>query len=364
MSRPFELLHADIVDIRFFAKSAADPHYCLLFVDLFTQKIYTYPINKRHLLSKKMEMFYQEVSEKRKNTSMRLQTDLEFQQNEIKKLNKKYNVEMFSTKVRGGKAFAAEQKIREFKKLLLKMKNLFKKYGKKLKLNEVIRKVLFKEGSKTAKYQIEPEEVEKRALLDDAFREKYDFYRLEKIGTHASRQDRYNLKKDILNPRKLREPWEIGEKVLVLAERLKKKDAPGRLYKSTTQNKSYFSKEIFIVKKRVKTTSDDYYYWVAKENSEVVNKYRFIRQELYALDKQWKYISFQNESKIDENNSFDVEFRNEQEIIELFFNQKTDYYLTNAVVYIENRVNYSKEIKDLEKIAKKHLDEEKNKKIY
>ena len=232
-----------------------------------------------------MEMFYQEVSEKRKNTSMRLQTDLEFQQNEIKKLNKKYNVEMFSTKVRGGKAFAAEQKIREFKKLLLKMKNLFKKYGKKLKPNEVIRKVTVNlNKTKTAKYQIEPEEVEKRALLDDAFREKYDFYRLEKIR----RQDRYNLKKDILNPRKLREPLEIGEKVLVLAERLKKKDAPGRFYKSTTQNKSYFSKEIFIVKKRVKTTSDGYYHWVAKENSEVVNKYRFIRQELYALDKQWK----------------------------------------------------------------------------
>ena len=101
-SRPFELLHADIDDIRFFAKSAADPHYCLLFADLFTQKIYTYPMKKRHLLSKKMEMFYQEVSEKRKNTSIRLQTDLEFQQNEIKKINKKYNVEMFSTKVKGG----------------------------------------------------------------------------------------------------------------------------------------------------------------------------------------------------------------------------------------------------------------------
>ena len=73
-------------------------------------------------------------------------------------------------------------------------------------------------------------------------------------------------------------------------------------------------------------------------------------------------IIFQNESKIDENNSFDVEFRNEQEIIEFFFNQKRDYYLTNAVAYIENKVNYSKEIKDLEKIAKKHLDEEKTKK--
>ena len=140
-SRPFELLHADIADIRFFAKSAADPHYCLLFVDLFTQKIYTYPMKKRHLLSKKMAVFYDEVSEKRKNTRLRLQTDLEFQQNEIKKLNKKYNVEMFSTKVRGGKAFAAEQEIREFKKLLLKMKNLLKSSKKKVKPIEVIRKL-------------------------------------------------------------------------------------------------------------------------------------------------------------------------------------------------------------------------------
>ena len=45
---------------------------------------------------------------------MRLQTDLEFFQKNIKKLNEKYNVNMFSTKLRGGKAFSAEQKIREF----------------------------------------------------------------------------------------------------------------------------------------------------------------------------------------------------------------------------------------------------------
>ena len=45
---------------------------------------------------------------------MRLQTDLEFLQTEIKKLNEKYNANMFSTKLRGGKAFSTEQKIREF----------------------------------------------------------------------------------------------------------------------------------------------------------------------------------------------------------------------------------------------------------
>ena len=60
------------------------------------------------------------------NEQMRLQTDLEFQQREIIKLNEKYNVLMFITKVRDRRVFAAEQKIREFKKLLLKSKRLHK----------------------------------------------------------------------------------------------------------------------------------------------------------------------------------------------------------------------------------------------
>ena len=72
-------------------------------------------------------------------------------------------------------------------------------------------------------------------------------------------------------------------------------------------------------------------------------------------------IIFQNESKINENNSFDVEFKNEQEIIEVFFNQKRDYYLTNAIAFIKSKVNISKELKELESIAKKHINEEKYK---
>ena len=57
---------------------------------------------------------------------MRLQTDLEFNQNKIKQLNKKFDVDMFHTKVWRGKAFAAEQKIREFKKILLRSKQFEK----------------------------------------------------------------------------------------------------------------------------------------------------------------------------------------------------------------------------------------------
>ena len=45
---------------------------------------------------------------------MRLQTDQEFKQWKIYDLNKTFTVDMFTTSLRGSKAFAAEQKIREF----------------------------------------------------------------------------------------------------------------------------------------------------------------------------------------------------------------------------------------------------------
>ena len=109
---PFEALQADIADIWFLAKSAVSPHYCLLFVDLFTNMTHTYPMKKRKQLANKIAEFYEDIESQHSNQSqkMRLQTVLEFQQNTIKNLNEKYNVEMYSTKLREGKAFAAEQK--------------------------------------------------------------------------------------------------------------------------------------------------------------------------------------------------------------------------------------------------------------
>ena len=105
---PFDLLHADVGDLRFLGKSAADPKYCLLLVDLFTSKVYIYGIKNRSLIPLKLEKFYKEVASKCKNKKTRLQTDLEFKQKKIFALNKKYNVHMFSTAVRGGIAVAAE----------------------------------------------------------------------------------------------------------------------------------------------------------------------------------------------------------------------------------------------------------------
>ena len=75
---PFDLLHADVGDLRFLGKSGADPRYCLLLVDLFTSKVYVYGMKNRYLIPLKLEKFYKEVASKRKNKKMRLQNDLEF----------------------------------------------------------------------------------------------------------------------------------------------------------------------------------------------------------------------------------------------------------------------------------------------
>ena len=76
-------------------------------------------MKKRNLLPKKIELFYNNV-DKKSLGKMRLLTDQEFKQRNIEELNKKFDVEMYSTHLRGGKAFPAEQKIRELKKTFIK----------------------------------------------------------------------------------------------------------------------------------------------------------------------------------------------------------------------------------------------------
>ena len=115
-SRPVELVHADVGNLEFRGKNATFPRYVLVLVDLFSSKTYTYPMRSRKQIKQKLEKFYEEVKDKRKGKRMKLQVDQEFQQLRTKDLNREHNVEMSSTSLRGGKAFAAEQKIRELKK--------------------------------------------------------------------------------------------------------------------------------------------------------------------------------------------------------------------------------------------------------
>ena len=119
--RPFQLIHADVGDLEFLGKNITFPHYVLVLVDLFPSKIYTYPMKSRKQIRQKLEQFYFDIRGKRKGNKMKLQVDQEFQQVKIMDLNDLNNVEMFSTPIRGAKAFAAEQKIRELKTRIAKL---------------------------------------------------------------------------------------------------------------------------------------------------------------------------------------------------------------------------------------------------
>ena len=77
----------------------------------------------------------------------------------------------------------------------------------------------------------------------------------------------------------------LDEKVLVLVERFKEKDAPGNLFKSTTDNIPYFNRNrIFTIYKWAKLNNGSYLCWVEEDSQKV--KGQFLRQELFALNNQ------------------------------------------------------------------------------
>ena len=97
---------------------------------------------------------------------------------------------MFSTSLRGGKAFAAEQKI-ELKTRIAKLKSQKLKISPK-KIIEISTANMNIRPS--AKYGFSPEEVEKRALESERFKVLYNMHRLEKTNKLNQRQDRYDKK--------------------------------------------------------------------------------------------------------------------------------------------------------------------------
>ena len=140
----------------------------------------------------------------------------------------------------------------------------------------------------STKYELAPEMIEKRSLDPKDgkyFQEIYDFMWVKKIENNQSRNNKYNQKLD-RRKRKLRSRLNVNEKVLILAERLKKKDAPSNLYKASTDHIPFFNRNrIFTIYKQVKLNNCTYLYWV-EENGKKING-RFLRQELFALDNQF-----------------------------------------------------------------------------
>ena len=226
-------------------------------------------ISRKQILQK-LTQFYKDIKNKKKGKRMRLQVDNEFQQVKIKDLNDPNNVDMFTTALRGGKAFPAEQKIRELKTRIAKLN------AQKLKISPtkiIEMSVANMNVRPSQKYGLPPEEIERKPLSNERFRRFFNIKRLEKTEKVHQRLDDYNKKKYSVKKKRLRNDLSIGERVYVLAERIKKKSAPGKFYKQSEQNISYFNKDKVFTIRAKKAIDNIIYYWLK----------RFSRSELFAL---------------------------------------------------------------------------------
>ena len=161
----------------------------------------------------------------------------------------------FHVYVHGGKAFAAEQKIKELKKRISKVKTISDQSKAKISLARIINHSAENmKNVKSEKYKLTPNEIEKKKSLENQqFRTEFNFEHIKISKKTSDRLDRYHKKLYSRKKKKLREELNVGEKVLILAERLQRKSAPGKFYKQTVQNISYFNKEnIFIIRNKTK----------------------------------------------------------------------------------------------------------------
>ena len=108
-------------------------------------------------------------------------------------------------------------------------------------------------------------------------------HRIDKTKKLHDRLDRYNKKRYLAKRKKLREDLMIDEKVLVLAERIKKKAAPGRFYKQSVQDISYFNKDkTFLIRKKQSIDGITFYWLTEVQTNRKILK-RFQRTELFAI---------------------------------------------------------------------------------
>ena len=135
----------------------------------------------------------------------------------------------------------------------------------------------------TAKYAVESDKIVKRSLESDWFRERFDIRCLSKISEAQPRHERHEKKKYSRKRKKLRVPLEIGEHVLFLCSRIKRKSDFGKFYKSTVDNNSFFDKsEVFTITKR-QNIDNKMFYWLKNKKTNKKVLFHIIREEIYAL---------------------------------------------------------------------------------
>ena len=190
---------------------------------------------------------------------------------------------MFTTSLRGGKAFATEQKIRELKSRISKPKAISDKKKAIIPAVTTVKQSAENMNNvKSQKYGRSSNVIKEKSLYNEKFRALFNFKRIERSKNVSNRLDKYDRKKYAAKKKKLRENLSVGEKVLVLVERTKRnvklENFINKLFKIY---RILIKKTVFVVRKKQKIDKKTYY-WLKNEEK---NKYllkTFQRSELFA----------------------------------------------------------------------------------
>ena len=271
---------ADLADITYLRPTAHEAKYVLVVVDVYSQRVYLYGLYKK---DKTIDAFKQFVSDtekvRDKGVQVYVQTDegTEFFNRPLLRLFEDNGIRLFTTKMNRGHAFMAEQKIRELKKKMTKLKSLTPKLSiaKTLKLVETNMNI-----TRIGYMDLSPTEIEKEIVDPDqnALRK---LYVGKRITDQRSRHNRYNLKKD---KRRKVKPLEVGDLVYILYGRTLKRRYRGALDKATTGIKPNFdTSKVFVIDSRKDFVDDAYYYKLVDTDTNDRLPGRFYRDELYKL---------------------------------------------------------------------------------
>ena len=107
--------------------------------------------------------------------------------------------------------------------------------------------------------------------------------RVEKTQKPHARLDRYDKKRYSAKRKKPTEELSIGEKVLVLAERIRKKAAASKFYKQSVQNVTYFNKDRTFIIRKIQPINGIKYYWLKNAQNNRKLPKGFQRTELFAI---------------------------------------------------------------------------------
>ena len=249
---------------------------------MYSQRIYLYGLFSKDRTVDAFQQFIIDSDNVRdKEVQIYIQTDegTEFLNRRLKNVLSENGIKLFTTSMNKGHAFLAEQKIKELKKALTKLKSLNKQKSIANMLSTI-------ETSMNIKHigyiGLSPNEMEQNYPRNKGRDVVRKLYIGKKFTEQRDKQRRYHVKKDKRKLKRLH-PLQVGDLVYIAYGRILKKHYRGPLDKSTTGIKPNFDTTKVFVVRRVTMKDGINYYKLTDTNNNLEIKGRYYRDELYHL---------------------------------------------------------------------------------